>query len=264
MLRGIDISNWQAGLILSTLDIDFCIAKATEGNYFVDYCCDGFIRGAKALGLKWGFYHFANDNDPIVECDYFLANTKGYDGEGIPVLDYEVWGQNADVSWCEKFLMHYHDMRDVYPLLYISAAHCADFRGSWIPEKCGLWVAGYPHDARTWVNPDSMPYDIAPWKFAALWQFTSGLVLENKPLDGDFAYMDEKAWDKYAHGDKKGKKADTPILPNKPVKTCEQLADEVIAGKWGTGSERQKKLDSVFGEGTYKHVQAIVNRKLGK
>ena len=44
MLKGIDISNHQAGLDLSKVDCDFVIIKATEGKSYVDNCCDGFFQ----------------------------------------------------------------------------------------------------------------------------------------------------------------------------------------------------------------------------
>src|SRR5699024_3552802 len=49
-----------------------------------------------------------------------------------------------------------------------------------------------------------------------------------------------------------------PSKPSKPAnKTIEQLADEVIAGKHGTGEARKKSLGS-----NYSAVQALVNKKL--
>lgn len=44
-------------------------------------------------------------------------------------------------------------------------------------------------------------------------------------------------------------------------KTVSQLADEVIAGKWGTGNTRKKKLEAAGYN--YDAVQAEVNKKLG-
>ena len=199
MLKGIDISNYQAGLDPHKLDIDFCICKATEGNFFVDEFCDGFVQDCINNGILWGFYHFAREWEPEREAQFFFENCAGYIGKGIPVLDYEVWGNNDDVAWCERFLQKFHDLSGIWPMLYISASHCTDFTGSWIPQKCGLWVAGYPNADTTWTTAD-IPYNIAPWQFAAIWQFTSSLKLKGygASLDGDLAYMNKTAWGKYA------------------------------------------------------------------
>lgn len=199
MLRGVDVSNWQAGFVPHDLNIEFCICKATEGCHFVDPYCDGFVQDCISNDILWGFYHFARENHPKTEAEFFYNNCTGYIGKGVPVLDYEVWGENDDVAWCEQFITRFHELSGVWPMLYISASHCAEFTGSWIPEKCGLWVAGYPHDTSTYINED-MPYDISPWAFTAIWQFTSGLNIPGYvgSLDGDLAFMDETAWGKYA------------------------------------------------------------------
>lgn len=197
MLKGVDISHWQAGLDPHKLGVDFCICKATEGTNFVDGSCDGFIQDCKNNGILWGFYHFAREWAPEREAQFFYDNCLGYIKHGIPVLDYEVWGRNDDVAWCEKFLTRFHDLSGVWPMLYISASHCGDFYKSWIPKNCGLWVAGYPNADTTWTKAD-MPYDVSPWQFAAIWQFTSSLKLRGKTLDGDLAYMNKVAWGKYA------------------------------------------------------------------
>ena len=240
MLKGIDISNWQKNIIPSNLKIDFCICKATEGTYFVDKFCDAFIQNCKSANLLYGFYHFAGTGNPADEAKFFFENCRGYVGEGIPVLDYEVWGDSAnDVTWCEQFITEFHHLSGVWPVLYISASHCKDFHASaWIPQTCGLWVAGYPTSMQKYPLVDEygeplrsiekqaqsndysltidMPYDISPWEIVAIWQFTSDLHLQgyNGALDGDIAFMDETAWGKYA-GAKVGKHEETAEKPEK-------------------------------------------------
>ena len=234
MLKGIDISNWQANIIPSNLDIDFCICKATEGTNFVDRFCDAFIQNCKSKNILWGFYHFAREWKPEQEAQFFYDNCVGYIGQGVPVLDYEVWGNNDnDVEWCERFITKFHELSGVWPMLYISASHCNDFRASaWIPQTCGLWVAGYPNNDTSWVTKD-IPYDISPWEFAAIWQFTSSLKLSgyNGSLDGDVAYMDKTAWGKYAGA---GNKVTTPTTSAKKKVTL------TLDGKKYTGYVREK------------------------
>ena len=267
MLKGIDVSNWQKGLKPSNLDIDFCICKATEGITFVDAWCDGFIQDCIKNGILFGYYHFAGMSDPRKEAEFFWNNTLGYTGYGIPVLDYESWSAaRVHMTWCEKFMYRYHELSNVWPVLYISASHCDDFRNSWIPSKCGLWVAGYPADYPSWPDADDMPYDVSPWPFAAIWQFASDFKLKgyNGELDADLAFMDAAAWMKYAGSkEQPAKKPAKKPAGKKPAKTCEQLADEVMAGKWGNGWNRKQALDAAYGAGTYDHVQCIVDNRLG-
>ena len=260
MMKGIDISNWQAGIDPSKLNIDFCICKATEGLNFVDRHCDGFIQACIKRKIPFGFYHFARNGNPEKEAKYFYDNCKGYIGKGIPVLDYEVDNANNRI-WCEKFLKRFHELSGIWPMLYISASRCPQCAGSWIPGKCGLWCAGYPDTRQSW-RTDDIPYDVAPWKFCAIWQFTDNLRLKGYTgaLDGDIAYMDEKAWSSYATSKKQNGSSSDEDAKKSTGKTCEELAKEVLQGKWGNGWNRKNALDKTYGEGTYEHVQAIVNR----
>ena len=247
-MYGIDISNWQNGLIPSSLDIDFCICKATEGLGYTDPSCDGFVQNCIDNGILWGFYHFARENEPEEEAEYFYHECSNYFGHGIPVLDYET-NNYDDANWCERFIKRLHELSGVWCMIYMSASYIYKFNDSWIPEECGLWVAGYPYTQTDWTY-DVMPYDIEPWSFAAIWQFTSSLILNGYvgKLDGNVAYMDAEAWMKYASS------SDTPE-PKPPYdKSIDELAREVIEGVYGNGEEREKNLGS-----KYERVQQRVN-----
>lgn len=266
MMRGIDVSNWQEGINPEKLDIDFCICKATEGTSFVDPFCDTFIQKLIKAKKLFGYYHFAGKGNPKEEAKFFWNNTLGYTGSGIPVLDYETWDYaGVHFSWCEKFMFQYHELSNVWPILYISASHVGEFSHSWIPSKCGLWIAGYNRDYDKWPAADDMPYDVSPWEFAAIWQFASDFKLKGYrgDLDADLAFMDANAWLKYAGAKVPANSFDKAKDDAKKVKSCEELADEVIAGMWGKGWNRKNALDSAYGKGTYDHVQIIVNNRLG-
>ena len=241
-MYGIDVSNWQSGLQPSSMPIDFCIIKATEGLGYTDPECDTFVQDCIDNNILWGFYHFARENDPIAEAEYFVQETSNYFNHGIPVLDYETNNDN-DVSWCETFLAHVHDLMGVWPIIYLSAYRIPNYSNSWIPSKCGLWVAGYPYPIASLEAPD-MPYDISPWEFAAIWQFTSQAIVPGwfSKLDGDIAYMNANAWYKYANAD------DAPYIPPTPVKTTDDLVREVMLGEYGTGEDRKHLLGSRYDE----------------
>lgn len=286
-MRGIDVSNWQAGMKPSNLNIDFCIAKATEGIGYTDPSCDSFIQDCIENNILWGFYHFARENNPENEAEYFYNECKNYFKHGIPVLDYETINYN-NCEWCERFINKLHELSGVWCIIYISTYMCNQFNNSWIPEKCGLWVAGYPYTMTYWTN-DNIPYDTNPFKVVAIWQFTSSLILEGywEKLDGDIAYMDKEAWMKYANPQNETnnfeKTIDDLVLETilgeygndeerkrmlgekyESVQTrinqLYSIADEVIQGKWGNGWNRQNALE---GAGyPYEIVQRIVNNIL--
>jgi hypothetical protein len=46
-------------------------------------------------------------------------------------------------------------------------------------------------------------------------------------------------------------------------KTAEELADEIIKGKWGSNPERRENIIAKYGAAAYKAAQAIVNKRMG-
>ena len=251
-MYGIDISNWQCGLQPSSLDIDFCICKATEGLGFVDPSCDVFVQDCIQNNILWGFYHFARENTPEEEAQFFYDNCSNYFNHGVPVLDYETDNYN-NVEWCERFIQKLYELSGVWCIIYISSSRISEYWGSWIPDKCGLWVAGYPYTQTDWTY-DVMPYDIEPWSFAAIWQFTSSLIIHGwwSKLDGNVAYMDKEAWMKYANSTDNQQNVDNP---NTNGKSTDDLVREVILGEYGDGEDRKRMLGNRYDE-----VQNRINK----
>ena len=140
MLRGIDISNWQAGLDADSVfpNVDFVICKATEGVGFVDGYCDSWVQWCRAHGKPWGFYHFANSNDPVKEAVHFIDNASNYFGEGVPVLD---WEGDQSVDWVNEFVKIVHDQTGIWPWIY---ANPWRFNQGGVEPNCMRWIASYP------------------------------------------------------------------------------------------------------------------------
>lgn len=259
MLKGIDISKYQSNIDLSKVDTDFVICKATEGVGYTDKNCDGFYQQAKRLGKKLGVYHFARPdlgNTAIAEADYFLKETKGYHKEAILVLDWES-GNLGNISWAKAWLDRVYEKTGVKPIIYMSASIMRQYDwSSVVNADYGLWVANYGSNNG---QPQESVFDRYPlkyWTFYALWQYTSVGRLSgyNGNLDLNYFSGDKEAWDKYAGG-----KPSTSTSTSKPLeKSVEELAKEVIAGKYGNGDARKKALGSRYDE-----VQARVNKILG-
>lgn len=259
MLKGIDISKWQAGIDLSSIDTDFVICKATEGVGYTDKNCDGFYQKAKSLGKKLGVYHFARPdlgNSAIDEADYFVKETKGYHKEAILVLDWES-GNLKDVTWAKKWLDRVYEKTGVKPLIYMSASVMSSADWSSVANAdYGLWVANYGSNNGTADESVFDRYPLRYWSFYALWQYTSVGRLSgyNANLDLNYFSGDKAAWDKYAGGS-----PSTSTSTTKPVeKSVDELAREVIAGKYGNGDARKQALGNRYDE-----VQARVNEILG-
>ena len=91
-----------------------------------------------------------------------------------------------------------------------------------------------------------------------MWQWTSTGRLDgySHNLDCNVFYGDAATWDKYV-----GKSTSTTKPQTKPAsKTTAQLAEEVIAGQWGNGEDRKKRLTDAGYD--YNAVQNIVNQKM--
>lgn len=270
MLKGIDISKWQ-GVGTGDQAADFVICKATEGVGYVDPVCDQHYQRAKSQGKLLGVYHFArpdlNGPEAEAEAEWFVKNIQGYIGEAILVLDWE-WiepdnkGPWLNPSWAKRWLDKVYALTGVRPLIYMSAALINDYGLDWsaVAKDYGLWIAGYPKkydvpDPAT-PNPGDMPYGIGPWAFWAIWQYTSSAG----HLDRDIANMTKTAWKKYAKPNSEPTPTPTPT-PTPAKKTNEEIADEVLAGKWGNGDDRKKRLEAAGYD--YNAIQEIVNRKAG-
>lgn len=254
-LLGIDVSKWQDNSIVKDAP-DFAIMKATEGAGYVDPTCDAKYQLAKTCSKLLGVYHFARPdlNSAIAEARFFVENIKGYIGEAILALDWEQPGTQWNVAWAKEWLDEVKNLTGIKPLIYMSASVVNQYDWSSVVNgDYGLWIAGYPDSRSSWDVPD-FPYSTGAWAGAAMWQYTSSAGA----LDRDIFYGDIEAWKAYATA--KGSVEPSPT-PAPARKTNEQIADEVIAGKWGNGADRKNRLEAAGYD--YSAIQGIVNQKLG-
>lgn len=215
-LSGIDISNYQRGLDLSKVPCDFAICKATEGTSIVHDTCDPWVQQAKELGKKWGFYHFAAGGDAISEADFFVENTENYFGEGIPVLDYEMYGRKG-TAWVKRFLDRVYEKTSVRCMVYTSRSVLTEEDWSAIAPYHALWVAQYANNNPTGYQSD--PWfpkgSIGGFKAVTLHQYSSTGRLDGYDgnLDLDIAYLTREGWDAIARGDREGQETQEPQKP---------------------------------------------------
>lgn len=257
MMRGIDISSWQDGIDLEKViednAIEFVICKATEGLKIVDECCDRFVQATRRAGKCWGFYHFARNNDPTREAEYFYHQTMNYFREGVPVLDIEDSTIPDWSAYAKAFADKIHALTGIWPMIYTSAGACWRFADNDAFKHCALWVAGYPRPWKYWSDSalKSFDYSIYPWAAASAWQFSgSGRVKGyDGDIDLDYAFMDPEAWRKIATGD--ASSSSKPAKDSLFVTAC-----KVIAGEYGNGEARRKKLEANGYD--YEAVQKLV------
>lgn len=200
----IDISGWQKGIDIARVvkngGLKAVVVKATEGGDWVDTQCDKFVQQCIKNDIPFGFYHFARHGSAESEAEYFRKNTRGYEGKGIPVLD---WEDGQSIDWVNAFVEHYHKLTGVWPWVYGNAWR---FNQGTVNKNCGRWIAGYPENGITDIDyglKHDMPYKVNGGLVCA-WQFSSSVHISGYGgnLDGNVFYGDEAAWKKYATGGK--------------------------------------------------------------
>lgn len=256
---GIDISKWQKGF-------NFVKAKA-EGIEFVilrgaystskDTCFDDFYKQCKAKGLPVGAYHYSmarNTAEAKKEAEKMLGILKGKQFEYPIYLDVE---DKTQASLGKE------------TLTAIIQAYCSTL------EQAGYYVGIYSTYAflKSYTYIDKLDkYDkwIAQWskkctsqKPFGMWQFggETNAIRTNKiagvTCDQDYCYKDYPSIIK-SSGLNGFNKADAPTPT--PTKTVEEIAREVIDGKWGNGAERKRKLMQAGYD--YNVIQSKVNELL--
>ena len=255
MLKGVDLSHWQSDFNAFG-SVDFAIIKATEGVGYKDPAFDTLYQRAKASGKLLGVYHFARpdlNNGAIAEADWFVKVIEPYVKEAILVLDWET-GYLGNVAWAKQFLDRVKERTGIKAILYASRSPINSFDWSSVANAdYGLWVADYGANTGSEGTKPAVKW----WQFYILWQYTSrGRVAGyGANVDLNNFYGDAETWRKYATSESNPTPAPTPAK-----KTNEELANEVLEGKWGNGEERKKRLtDAGY---NYQAVQDIVNQKL--
>lgn len=271
MQNGIDISNHQGSMdlakVLKQTKTDFVICKATEGLKFVDKFCDKFMVVAQDAGKQVGFYHFARPewNSAKAEAEFFLRQTKGYFGKGIPVLDWESSGK-SNVKWAKEWLDYIYGKTGVKPVIYMSESVVNAYNWKAVADTgYGLWVARY-RDYNIDRNYDMSTCGKKPvvkwWSFYMMWQWTSVGRLDGYSgnLDCDVFYGDGNAWDAYVRcaqittGGVEVEKiyayttlaAELPILrkgaQGNAVKLVQLVVGAQIDGSWGNETDSKVKV----------------------
>lgn len=195
MLQGCDLSHWDAGrykAILMDETTKFTIIKATEGKTSFDRYCDILYNfytsvhdriGTPAEDRLYGFYHYAHPelNKAEEEARNFLSRVGHHAGRAMFCLDWEGKAWQCSPRWARAWLDYVYNETGVKPLLYTSSSYLSNL-GAVASGDYGLWVAAYRKQK---------PAKVTPWKFAAMWQYTS------TPYDHDLFYGDADTWRKY-------------------------------------------------------------------
>ncbi len=275
-LNGIDIASYQSKLDVTKIKADFVIIKATEGTTYVNPSYATHVQQTVSSGKKLGVYHFLrSDSSVTAQADFYLAKIKPYIGKAVLALDVEnttgsVVQNQAGVALAKQWLDYVYSKTGVRPLVYTNSSTENALDWSSIKNaNYALWLAQYNnYNVVNGFQPRNLNGSLKHFSSMAVFQYTSSGRLPgyNGNLDFDVFYGDKSAWDAYAKSTAK------PVTPSKPVvkptpstpaystagKTLESMANDVMAGKVGSGATRKKLL------GKYAMaVQSLVNYKMG-
>ena len=258
---GIDVSKWNG-------DFDFSKAKS-EGVKFAilrgAYACEkdvrfeSYYKACKSLSLPVGVYHYSMAKDVAearAEANFLIQNVlKGKQFEYPIYMDVEDNVQKAlGKDKLTEIVTAYCDTLEkagYYVGIYSSGSFFGTYMNESKLERFDKWVAH-------WSKQCSYKGNYGMWQFGGETNVIRSNKVAGVVCDQNYAFVDypKIIKDKGLNG--YGKTAVKPSV--KPDKSLAEIANEVIAGKFGNGSERRQKLTAMGYN--YDEVQAEVNRIL--
>ena len=271
MLKGIDVSQWQGNVDFKKVKasgINFVIIRAGFGKYTnqKDPYFEQNYKNAKAAGLNVGVYWYSYANsaqDVILEAKACMEVIKGKRFEMPIYFDLEESSQfQKGSTFCNNLVKSFCDELEkngYWSGLYISRSPLQTYISSSVSSRYALWIAEYGSKCNY-----SGSY--------GMWQYTSTGKVNGVSgnVDCNYCYVDYPTQIKKTgkNGYKKTissstnttakSKNNTSKTTSKTIKkSVDIIAKEVIAGKWGVGFARKKKLTKAGYD--YNKVQARVN-----
>lgn len=237
----IDVSSWQG-------DIDWKKVKADGVAGAIIRYCDGLIidthfeknmKEAKKAGLHIGAYIFSravNAAQAKEEAQRIIAACKPYDLDMPIYMDLEASNLSGIADALASAFLAECDRQGVKGGIYANLYWMEHYITAKKFKEYPLWVAQYYKELQH-AHPE----------WFGMWQYSSSGKVNGIDGNVDMDWCYRAYWE-----DAK------PSEPQK--KTVEQLAYEVIAGKWGNGIIRKQKLTKAGYD--YDKVQDKVNEIL--
>ena len=273
---GIDISAHNAGLSLSRArseGVKFAILRAGYTGYgdgvskAKDVAFESFYSQCKALGIPVGAYWFscANTyNKGAAEAEWMYEHClKGKQFEYPIYTDVEedAGGRHylsnsgkAGVTAGIKGFCETLEKKGYYVGVYANSDWFNRLIDASISNKYDCWLANWSSH-----NPGSPAHGI--WQFGGETNKIRTNKVAGMVIDQDYAYKDYPSIMKSVG--KNGYAGGAQPIPSPtpaPSKSVNELANEVIQGKWGNGDERKQRLTAAGYD--YNAIQSRVNEIL--
>lgn len=262
-LFGIDISVWQKDINLSQAKaegVNFTIIRGAYGNK-KDTAFETLYQRAKANGLGVGVYWWTravNEAQASEEAQILIDNVlKGKQFEYPIYIDVEdSLLQNLGKAKVDSIItsaLTTLEKAGYYAGFYMNRNWYNNYcNGASLSKRFTCWLA-------QWSSAEVSNFPM--WQFGGETNYQRTNKVAGITCDQDYCYVDFPSIIKNGGFNGYGKGTPSPAPQPQPSrKSNEELANEVIAGKWGNGEDRKNRLTQAGYN--YDAVQSIVNQKL--
>ena len=250
--KGIDVSHFQGNIDWNKVkgNIDFAILRlgwiGNNNNHTLDTKFETYYNACKSTGIPIGIYvyNYCNSEDTVKSGAEWTVNQLKDKGIDLPIyIDMEDRSiENLGIDKLTSICIAFNTVIEnagYWAGVYANLNWYTNYLNKdTIKARYTTWVAHYGISQDRYVGQ----YDMLQYSDTGKISGISGNV------DMDIMYRD-------LINEIKESNTGTDI------KTVEELAREVIAGKWGNGEERKIKLTNAGYD--YSAVQAKVNEILG-
>lgn len=257
-MNGIDISNWQRGINLATVNCDFVFVKATQGTTYTSPSFYDQIEQVFALGKLAGVYHYIDGSGAEAEAKKFYGVIKPYLGKVRIAID---WEQVQNSKWKDDSYMLRFGL-ELQRLTGINITTYCSLKAPFPWEEAnklggGTWVAQYA------TNDIIYGYQEHPWNEGAyncnIRQYSGAGRLDGwgGNLDLNKCYDTPEQWmAACAISGGSIPEVPTPTPTDTSIESMglTDLVAKVMLGEFGKDDERRNKLGS-----RYQEVQDMIN-----
>ena len=168
--HGIDVSQWQGNIdfdAVSESGIEIVYIRAGQGSGYTDPYFRSNYEGAKAAGLKIGFYHYVtaqNTAQAVQQADFFYSLIKDKTIDCRPAMDFESFPglDNREINAiASAYLQRLAEHLGYNPAFYSNSYDTAAVWDSSFTDY-PLWVADYdvnmPENTGAWENWSGFQY----------------------------------------------------------------------------------------------------------
>lgn len=255
---GIDVSVWQRGMDFNKAKnegVEFVIMRGMYGNAKDTEFDTNYIK-AKNVGLGVGVYQWGRASNVAqareeaqLLVEHCLKNRVFeypiyYDVEDTILLNKSTRETTEIIkSWAETI-----ENAGYFAGIYMNqSCFDNDVIGNELAELYSQWRA-------KWTTEDRKPNGVQMWQFGGETNLIRSNRIAGYVCDQDYAYVD------FPSIIKKASLNGFNEIFSAPKKNINELAMEVINGKWGNGDARKKALTNAGYD--YNSVQSEVNRLL--